>query len=102
MSRVQRVEELLLQLQPSHLEVTDFSHGHNVPAGSESHLKVVIAGDIFAGKNKVQRHRTIYACLQEEMNSGLHALQIHAFTEKELESADIAPPPPCKGGSKRS
>ena len=78
MSRVQRVEELLLQLQPSHLEVTDFSHGHNVQAGSESHLKVVIAGDIFDGEDRSLRTRLF---LKKQLER-LEAKNIKCFIKK--------------------
>ena len=44
------------------------------------------------------RHRLVYSALSAEMNSGLHALQIHAYTESELEGANITPPPKCRGG----
>lgn len=100
MSRTAKVQEkLFAELDPSHLEVTDFSHQHSVPDGSESHLKVVIAAECFRGLRLVQRHRLIYQTLQDELATGLHALQIHAFTEEELEQADIQPPPRCKGGA---
>ena len=91
--------KLFLELKPTHLEVTDFSHQHSVPDGSESHLTVTIAAERFRGLRLVQRHRLVYQTLQEEMTSGLHALQIHAFTEDELEQAEIQPPPRCKGGA---
>ena len=81
--------------------MSDFSHEHSVPSGSESHVKVVIAAETFVGKNRVQRHRLIYSCLDSELQSGLHALQLHIYTEEELQTANIEPPPKCKGGSKR-
>jgi stress-induced morphogen len=96
------IERLLIEcFEPTHLKISDFSHGHSVPEGSESHVKVVIASESFASKNRVQRHRLVYSCLQDELNNGLHALQLHLYTEKELLTANIEPPPKCKGGSKR-
>ena len=92
-------DKLFNELNPTHLEVTDFSHQHSVPDGSESHLKVVIAAECFRGLRLIQRHRLIYQTLQDELSSGLHALQIHAFTEDELANAEIQPPPRCKGGA---
>ena len=99
MSRVQRIEKLLEEIEPSHLLVTDFSHEHSGRSGTESHIKIVIAGDVFLGKNRVQRHRMIYSCLDSEMEMGLHALQLHIFSKEELKTANIEPPPKCKGGS---
>jgi len=102
LSRLSNIERLLLEgFSPSHLSVSDFSHEHSVPSGSESHIKVVIASDDFAGLNRVKRHRLIYSCLQQELESGLHALQVHTYTFQELQTAKIEPPPKCKGGSKK-
>ena len=36
-------------LTPTHLEVINESAGHNVPAGSETHFKVVVVSQCFAG-----------------------------------------------------
>ncbi len=103
MSRLSNIERLLIDsFTPSHLLVSDFSHEHSVPTGSESHVKVVIASQDFDGLNRVKRHRLVYSCLQTELDSGLHALQVHAYTAQELQNANIEPPPKCKGGSKKS
>ena len=99
MSRKNRIHKSLVDnLQPTHLEVTDFSHEHSAGADAESHFTVVIASPIFEGKRLVMRHRQIYSALSAEMNSGLHALQIHAYTESELKDANIVAPPKCRGG----
>ena len=41
-------DKLRNEFQPVHLDVQDESYRHNVPAGSESHFKVVIVTDRFA------------------------------------------------------
>ena len=46
----------------SPLEVINESHGHNVPAGSETHFKVVIVSPAFAGLSPVKRHQAVPAC----------------------------------------
>ena len=99
MSRKNRIYNSLVEnLHPTHLEVKDFSHEHSAGADAESHFTVIIASESFEGKRLVMRHRLVYSALSAEMNSGLHALQIHAYTESELEIADITPPPKCRGG----
>ena len=99
MSRKDQIySKLVSDLAPSHLEVTDFSHQHAGRAGTESHITVTIVAPAFEGMRTLQRHRRIYAVLAEELNSGLHALQIHAYTESEMVNAKIAEPPRCKGG----
>ncbi len=99
MSRKDRIYNSLVdQLEPSHLQVTDFSHEHSGGGDSESHFTVVISSPQFEGKRMVMRHRLVYSALNDEMSGGLHALQIHAYTESELSTANIEPPPRCRGG----
>ena len=50
-------QKLTNSLTPSHLEVINESHMHNVPPGSESHFKVVIVTDVFDGISRVRRHQ---------------------------------------------
>lgn len=88
---------------PIHLEVTNESHKHNVPPGSESHFKVVLVSAEFVGKRQVQRHQAIYATLAAELADGVHALALHTYSPEEW-LADQAVPesPQCLGGSKHS
>lgn len=98
----QRITQKLTQtFQPAHLEVHNESHMHSVPPGSETHFKVVLASDAFAGKRQVQRHQAIYACLAEELQNGVHALALHTFSPDEWQSnASVPASPNCMGGSK--
>ena len=62
MSLEQQLIERLQQLSPSHLEVVNESSGHGgYFPGKESHFKVIVVSDIFAGLRLVQRHQKIYA-----------------------------------------
>lgn len=100
------VENIILSklteaFQPVHLQVLNESHMHAVPPGSETHFKVVLVTDVFIGKRQVQRHQAIYACLANEMQSGVHALALHTFSPDEwLASAMVPTSPQCLGGSK--
>jgi len=89
---------------PSFLQVFNESYKHCVPKNSETHFKVVVVSDSFVGKTPVQRHRTVNAALQEELNSGVHALSIQAKTCQQWEKSQkvIANTPPCLGKSKIS
>jgi len=62
------------QLQPVHLEVVNESSNHNVPPGSESHFKVTVVSEIFAGKLPVARHRLVNQVLAEALAGKIHAL----------------------------
>lgn len=66
----ERIEEKLrAAFQPVFLEVVDESYRHNVPAGSESHFKVVLVSDRFTGERFLNRHRMIYSTLAEELST---------------------------------
>jgi len=95
-------KKLSNDFQPLHLEVINESSNHNVPAGSESHFKVVVVSPIFSGKNLLGRHRLINATLAEELNGVIHALAIHTYTEEEWKEETNGAPmsPPCLGGGK--
>lgn len=94
-------EKLTQALTPQHLEVINESHGHNVPAGSETHFKVVAVSDIFAGENAVKRHRRVYGILADELANGVHALSLHLYTPDEWIAAAVPNSPPCLGGGKK-
>ena len=69
-------------LSPSRVELVDDSeqhrgHGGYNPAG-ESHFSLRIESRAFAGKNRVQRQRMIYAALGDLMHERVHALSIKA------------------------
>jgi BolA protein len=69
-------------LSPSFVELNDDSeahrgHGGYNPAG-ESHFSLRIESPAFAGKNRVERQRMIYAALGELMDARVHALSIKA------------------------
>lgn len=86
---------------PVHLEVVNESHMHNVPQGSESHFKVVLASAAFDGLRQVQRHQQVYKTLSDEMSGKIHALALHTYSPEEWQATGLAPAsPPCLGGSK--
>ena len=85
-----------------HLDVQNESDQHNVPPGSESHFKVVAVSSDFEGKRKVARHQAVYKVLAKELQSGVHALAMHLYTQGEWTERYGAAPssPQCLGGSK--
>lgn len=69
-------------LSPTSIELTDDSeqhrgHGGYNPSG-ESHFTLNIESHRFAGKNRVQRQRMVYAALGDLMEARVHALSIRA------------------------
>ncbi|MCW8934098.1 MAG: BolA/IbaG family iron-sulfur metabolism protein [Gammaproteobacteria bacterium] len=95
------IEKLQTTLNPVYLDVTNESHKHNVPPGSESHFKVVAVTEEFNGKMLVARHRLINKALAEELAGPVHALALHTVTPDEWAEKGAAPEsPPCLGGGK--
>ncbi len=99
MIREQIEEKLRTAFSPVHLEVHDESYRHNVPAGAESHFKVVIVSDSFVDQRFLTRHRAIYGVLSEELAGSVHALALHSYTLKEWEGLQDTVPtsPNCRG-----
>ena len=95
-------QKLQTEFNPQQLEVTNESFMHNVPPGSETHFKVVLVSDAFAGKRPVARHQAVYKALAEELAGPVHALALHTYTGAEWQEAAQAAPdsPQCRGGSK--
>jgi BolA protein len=67
---------------PEHLVVEDQSHLHAGHAGAreggQSHFKVDIVADAFAGTSRLDRQRMILAVLAEELEGPVHALALSA------------------------
>lgn len=67
---------------PESVDVVDESHLHEGHAGhrpgGQSHFRVYIVSQAFAGKSRIDRHRMINAVLADDLAGGVHALAIHA------------------------
>nr|XP_023877189.1 sufE-like protein 1, chloroplastic/mitochondrial [Quercus suber]POE80178.1 sufe-like protein 1, chloroplastic/mitochondrial [Quercus suber] len=89
-SRGTRIKEKLeRELSPVAIEVEDISYQHAGHAGvrgsdGETHFNVKVVSKEFEGKSLVKRHRLVYGLLQDELQSGLHALSIVAKTPSEV------------------
>ncbi len=103
MSLQRRIEEkITAALAPSHLEVINESHMHSVPPGSESHFKLVIVSESFAGAPRLGRQRSVNGLLAAELAGGLHALSMETLTAEQWQrrGGQTAPSPLCLGGGK--
>lgn len=97
------IEELVADaLVCEHFELVNESGNHAVPAGSESHFKLVVVSDAFAGERLLARHRKINAIVAELLAGPIHALALHTYTPDEWRArfGDAPLSPPCLGGSK--
>jgi len=85
MSREQRIQDKLTKaLSPTSLAVRDVSNEHHGHAGwresGETHFEVDIASPAFEGQTRVAAHRLVNEALADELQSGLHALQIRILS----------------------
>lgn len=73
---------------PQELRVIDESHQHHGHGGwregGETHFRVDIVSDAFAGKSRLERHRLINAALAQELADRVHALAIAAKAPNEV------------------
>jgi len=80
-------EKLMVALRPTRLDVVNESHLHHGHASSpgtgESHFRILIVSEAFAGKSRVERHRLVNDALREELAGGVHALAIRALAPGE-------------------
>jgi BolA protein len=81
------IEKLTKAFAPLSLSVVDESHLHEGHAGhrpgGETHFRVYIVAQAFAGKSRLERHRLINAALAAELAGPVHALAIHATAPDE-------------------
>ena len=84
-------EKLTKAFTPQSLSVEDESNLHIGHAGhrpeGQTHYRVHIVSDAFAGKSRVERHRMINAALAAELAGGVHALALHAAAPGEPQPA---------------
>ncbi len=94
------IRKLSERFDLAHLDVVNESGGHNVPPGSETHFKVVLVSDEFAGQRLLARHRSVNEALTAELAGGVHALAVHTYTPEEWGErfGDAPLSPPCLGG----
>ena len=90
------IENILNEsFSPQVISVTNESHMHNVPDGSESHFKLLVVSDSFIDLSLVKRHQLVYKCLKAEMKL-IHALSMHLYTKSEYDlNPDLIASPEC-------
>lgn len=95
-------EKLNNSFQPAFMDVINESHMHNVPAGSESHFKIILASNAFDGLTLIKRHRLVNEVLADELKGEIHAMALHTMTPDEYfeKAGKVAESPECMGGSK--
>jgi stress-induced morphogen len=83
-SRESRMRNILeLRFPGAEFGLENESSQHAVPAGSETHFKLLIVSNDFSGLSRIDRSRLVQSLFSEEFKSGLHALSIRAITQEE-------------------
>lgn len=83
---------------PEYLQLANESHRHNVPPDAETHFRLVMVTEVFAGQRPVARHRQVYALLQDLMDGPVHALALHLYARAEWAERRAPDSPACLGG----
>ena len=88
MSIEQRMREtLMVDLQPTRLDLINESHLHaghaSSPGTGESHFRLLIVSSLFEGRSRVDRHRLVNDALAGFLRDKVHALAIKAYAPGE-------------------
>ena len=87
-TRLQQIQSALEErFTPLELLVKDQSKlhvGHAGAADGRGHFDVRIVADEFSGVSRIMRHRSVYAALDDLLQSDIHALRITALAPDEL------------------
>ncbi|KRB93259.1 BolA family protein [Noviherbaspirillum sp. Root189] len=86
--RIDKIRErVLATFAPLECQLDDESHLHAGHAGASTgagHYRLRLVSDRFAGLNRIARHRLVYDCLRDMMQSEIHAINIIAIAPSEL------------------
>ncbi|CDH49009.1 domain protein [Lichtheimia corymbifera JMRC:FSU:9682] len=83
--------KLIEALDPSTLHIVNESHMHAHHAAmkgntnKETHFRITLISEKFAGQTLMQRHRSVYKLLKDELEQGVHALTLRTKTQSEIE-----------------
>ncbi|MBR2535267.1 MAG: BolA family transcriptional regulator [Hyphomicrobium sp.] len=80
-------EKLMFALEPIRLDIINESEMHaghrSSPGTGESHFRILIVSEAFAGKSRVDRHRMVNDILGEDVGRRIHALALSTFAPGE-------------------
>jgi len=81
--------KLARALTPRRIDIVDESELHRGHAGwregGETHFRITVVADAFAGLSRVERHREVNRILAEELAGPVHALSLTALTPAEAD-----------------
>jgi len=81
-------DKLVAAFQPVTIALKDESHRHEGHAGhdgrGESHFRLTLVSDAFAGKSLVERQRMVHKVLADELADRVHALALKLQAPEEV------------------
>jgi BolA family transcriptional regulator, general stress-responsive regulator len=81
-------QKLTKTFSPTFLKVEDDSHRHvghgDYQAGGGTHWTVTLVSEAFTNLPRLKRHQAVYACLEEELKNGVHALCLKLLSPVEV------------------
>lgn len=82
MNTIEAIKQRLEELSPESIDIIDDSAKHAGHRGNTGggHYQLTIQSAAFNGLSPIQRHRKIYALLDDLMPSSIHALSINALS----------------------
>ena len=87
LNRVEMIRNRLeAEFKPVELDIIDESHlhaGHSGHGGA-GHFQVRIVTDKFSERSTLERHRMVYAALDDLMQTEIHALGIKAISPDDI------------------
>jgi BolA protein len=80
-------EKLQKAFAPARIEVVNESELHaghrGSPGTGESHFRVLVVSEAFAGKSRLARHRLVNEVLASELKGKIHALALDLYAPGE-------------------
>lgn len=95
-------EKVTSQFEPLAMELANESSMHAGPA-TESHFKLFLVSSSFQGLSRIDRQRSVFSLLDEELRGPVHALSLRLLTPEEWEKqnkASMPASPDCAGANK--
>lgn len=69
------------------MAITNHINCHHLDvSGDGQHFEAIVVSDEFENKNRLARHRLVYAALGDRMHQQVHALSMKLYTQQEWES----------------
>jgi BolA protein len=73
-------DKLVKAFQPELLQIINDSDKHmnhpGSPNSGASHFRIKMIAEAFKDKSRIEKHRLVYAALEDDIKSGVHAIQL--------------------------